>query len=139
MPKHQFLNLHEGDCIYIYSGGNLEAQGRYISVVEDKNEWFLCWRKHNGNKVYTNLNNISVEMMNENTAYLQNSSATFARDYNNNYYNQSPHSQYTPSYEDNYNPSSNSQYTPSYEDNYNPSSNGQYTPSYEDNYNPSSN
>ncbi|MGE6594099.1 hypothetical protein ACQKFU_32410 [Bacillus mycoides] len=43
MQKHQFLNLNKGDCIYIYSGGNLEAQGRYINVVEDKNELFLCW------------------------------------------------------------------------------------------------
>ena len=23
MQKRQFLNLNEGDCIYIYSGGNL--------------------------------------------------------------------------------------------------------------------
>ncbi|MED3539243.1 hypothetical protein [Bacillus toyonensis] len=118
MQKRRFLNLNEGDCIYIYSGGNLEAQGRYITVVEDKNELFLRWRKHNGNEMYTNLNGISVETMNENTAYLQNSSATFARDYNNNYYNQIPNDQYTPGYEDDYNQGPNDQYTPSYEDDY---------------------
>ncbi|WP_255293891.1 hypothetical protein [Bacillus toyonensis] len=110
MQKRQFLNLNEGDYIYVYSGGNLEAQGRYISVVEDKNESFLCWRKHNGNKVYTNLNDISVETMNENITYLQNSSDTYARDYNNNYYNQDANSQYHPSYNDAYNQGSDSQY-----------------------------
>ncbi|MEI4605963.1 hypothetical protein WAG19_29730, partial [Bacillus cereus] len=81
MQKRQFLNLNEGDCIYIYSGGNLEAQGRYVAVFKDKNELFLCWRKHNGHEVYTNLNGISIETMNENTAYLQNSRDTCERDY----------------------------------------------------------
>ncbi|MGF9923982.1 hypothetical protein ABEX53_33085 [Bacillus toyonensis] len=118
MQKRRFLNLNEGDCIYIYSGGNLEAQGRYITVVEDKNELFLRWRKHNGNEMYTNLNGISVETMNENTVYLQNTGDTCARGYNNNYYNQSSNSQYNPGYDDNYNQGPNDQYTPSYEDDY---------------------
>ncbi|MEC3104034.1 hypothetical protein P9011_32850, partial [Bacillus thuringiensis] len=58
MQKQQLFDLQEGDCIYVYSGGHLEAQGRYIGVIKDKNESFLCWRKHNGNEVYTNLNGI---------------------------------------------------------------------------------
>ncbi|MGE6618781.1 hypothetical protein [Bacillus mycoides] len=81
MQNRQLFDLKEGDCIYVYSGGHLEAQGRYVSVVEDKNEIFLCWRKHNGNEVYTNLNGISVETMNENTAYLQNTKETCERGY----------------------------------------------------------
>ncbi|MED1382638.1 hypothetical protein [Bacillus mycoides] len=85
MQKQQLFDLYEGDCIYVYSGGKLEAQGRYVSVVEDKNESFLCWRKHNGNEVYTNLNGISVETINENTAYLQNTKETCERGYVNNY------------------------------------------------------
>ncbi|QWH75521.1 hypothetical protein EXW59_01280 (plasmid) [Bacillus mycoides] len=85
MQKQQLFDLHEGDCIYVYSGGKLEAQGRYVSVVEDKNESFLCWRKYNGNEVYTNLNGISVETINENTAYLQNTKETCERGYVNNY------------------------------------------------------
>lgn len=47
------MNFNED--YYIYFGGNLEAQSRYITIVGDKNELFLCWRKHNGNEVYTNL------------------------------------------------------------------------------------
>ncbi|EOP78051.1 hypothetical protein IGM_06695 [Bacillus cereus HuB4-4] len=101
MQKRQLLNLHEGDCIYVYSGGNLEAQGRYVSVVEDKNEMFLCWRKHNGNEVYTNLNGISVETMNENTAYMQNTKETCKRGYNNNY-NQNTNGTYDQGYNKNY-------------------------------------
>ncbi len=131
MQKRRFLNLNEGDCIYIYSGGNLEAQGRYITVVEDKNELFLRWRKHNGNEMYTNLNGISVETMNENTVYLQNTGDTCARGYNNNYYNQSSNSQYNPSYNDNYNQGSNSQYNPGYDDYYNQGHNNQYNQNYD--------
>ncbi|MES9784857.1 hypothetical protein ABWK43_29110, partial [Bacillus thuringiensis] len=102
MQKRQLFDLHEGDCIYVYSGGNLEAQGRYVAVVEDKNEVFLCWKKHNGNEMYTNLNGISVETMNENTAYLQNTRDTCARGYNKNY-SLNPNNLYNPSYDDTYN------------------------------------
>ncbi|MDY7965683.1 hypothetical protein, partial [Bacillus thuringiensis] len=139
MQKRQFLNLNEGDYIYVYSGGNLETQGRYINVVEDKNESFLCWRKHNGNKVYTNLNGISVETLNENTAYLQNTSDTSAQDYNKNYYNQGSNGQYSQNYDDTYNQGSNGQYNQNYDDTYNQGSNGQYSQNYDDTYNQGSN
>ncbi|MGD6836564.1 hypothetical protein ACQCVL_08300 [Bacillus thuringiensis] len=91
--KHQFLDLNEGDCIYVYSGGDLQSQGRYISVVEDKNQSFLHWRNHEGNEIFTNMNSISVETMNENTKYMQNASSTCARNYNNGY-NQNPDNVY---------------------------------------------
>ncbi|WP_190325338.1 hypothetical protein [Bacillus cereus] len=91
--KHQFLDLNEGDCIYIYSGGDLQSQGRYINVVEDKNQSFLHWRNHEGKEIFTNVNSISIETMNENTKYMQNASSTCARNYNN-VYNQNPDSAY---------------------------------------------
>ncbi|OUC04086.1 hypothetical protein BK784_00020 [Bacillus thuringiensis serovar medellin] len=116
MQKRQFLNLNEGDCIYVYSEGNLEAQGRYVCVVEDKNELFLCWRKNNGNEVYTNMNGISVETMNENTAYLQNTRETCERGYNDTY-DQNTSVMYNKSY-NNYDQNMENTYQPSY-DNYN--------------------
>ncbi|MDY4395250.1 hypothetical protein SPE26_32015 [Bacillus thuringiensis] len=98
--------------VFIYSGGNLEAQGRYIAVVEDKNKLFLCWRKHNRNEVYTNLNGISVETMNENTAYLQNSRDTCARGHSDTY-DQNMDTTYQPSY-DNYNQNASGTYDDRY-------------------------
>ncbi|WP_258037558.1 hypothetical protein, partial [Bacillus thuringiensis] len=109
MQKREFLNFKKGDCIYVYSGGNLEAQGRYVCVVEDKNELFLCWRNHKGNEIYTNLNGISVETMNENTAHLQNTSSTCARGYNDNY-KPNTSSGYEQGYNDNYNQNTSSGY-----------------------------
>ncbi|MGE6619908.1 hypothetical protein [Bacillus mycoides] len=103
MQKRQLFGLNEGDCIYVYSERHLKAQGRYISVVEDKNESFLCWRKYNGNEVYTNLNGISVETMNENTAYLQNTKETCERGYNNTY--EQPYNNYNQNSDYRYNQS----------------------------------
>ncbi|AND28684.1 hypothetical protein P4493_33910 [Bacillus thuringiensis] len=117
MNNRSFLNLKRGDCIYVYSGGTLEAQGRYLHVVEDKNELFLCWRKHNGNEVYTNLNGISVETINENTAYLQNTRATCERGYNNNYDDNS-NSSHEHGYNNNYGHNSSSSHEHGYNNNY---------------------
>ncbi|MCC4014674.1 hypothetical protein P4493_33080 [Bacillus thuringiensis] len=140
MQKRQFLHLNEGDCIYVYSGGNLEAQGRYIHVVEDKNELFLYWRKHNGNEVYTNLNGISVETMNENTAYLQNTRETCERGYNDNY-NQNTSSTYEQNYNNNYekgynnyDQSARNLYNQNYS-NYDPNASDMYDQSYNNDYN----
>ncbi|MGE6553457.1 hypothetical protein ACQKFK_32590 [Bacillus mycoides] len=131
MRKWPFLNLNKGDCIYIYSGGKLEGtgrlagQGRYICVVEDKNEAFLCWRKHNGNEVYTNLNGISVEMMNENTAHLENTRETCERGYVD---NQNTDNTYNQSY-NNYDQNMDTTYQPNY-DTYNQNANGMYDDTY---------
>ncbi len=38
MQRSQLFDLHEGHCIYVYSGGELEGQGRYISIVENITE-----------------------------------------------------------------------------------------------------
>ncbi|WP_176330648.1 hypothetical protein [Bacillus thuringiensis] len=131
MQKQQLFDLQEGDCIYVYSGGHLEAQGRYIGVIKDKNESFLCWRKHNGNQIYTNLNGISVETMNENTAYLENTRETCERGYvdnqntshmydqSYNHYDQNMDTTYQPSY-DNYDASG------TYDDRYNPNTSDSY-------------
>ncbi|WP_254914866.1 hypothetical protein [Bacillus thuringiensis] len=129
MQKRQLLHLNEGDCIYVYSGGNLEAQGRYIRVVEDKKEFFLCWRKHNGNEVYTNLNGVSVETMNENTAYLQNTRETCERGYVD---NQNTSSMYGQEYIDNYTQNSSDMYAPGYND-YAQNMNTTYQPIYDNN------
>ncbi|WP_252195560.1 hypothetical protein [Bacillus mycoides] len=131
MQKCEFLNLNEGDCIYVYSGGKLEAQGRYISVVEDKNESFLCWRKHNGNEVFTNLNGISIETMNENTAYLENTKGTCERGYTDNY-NQNTSNTYPQEYND-YDQNSSNMYDQSY-NNYNQNMKNTYQPSYDNGY-----
>lgn len=137
MRKRHFLNLNEGDCIYIYSGGNLEGkgrlagQGRYICVVEDKDESFLCWKKHNGNEVYTNLNGISIETMNENTAYLQNTKATCEREYTDNY-NQNTNNTYSQEYNE-YNQNSDAIYNPNY-NNYDQNIENMYPPSYDNEY-----
>ncbi|WP_252195571.1 hypothetical protein [Bacillus mycoides] len=126
MRKRQFLNLNEGDCIYIYSGGKLEGtgrlagQGRYVCIVEDKNESFLCWRKHNGNEVFTNLNGISVETMNENTAYLENTKDTCERGYTDSH-NQNTSSTYDQGYNDTYNQKTSDSYDQNYNDTYQPS------------------
>ncbi|MGE6553456.1 hypothetical protein ACQKFK_32585 [Bacillus mycoides] len=148
MQKRQLLNLNEGDCIYVYSGGKLEGrerlegQGRYVCVVEDKNESFLCWRKHNGNEVYTNLNGISVETMNENTAYLENTRETCERDYvydqgyNDTYpqYNQNADNTYDQSY-NNYDQDMENTYQPSYNNGYDSSYNNTYEPKHDCNCN----
>ncbi|OUB84292.1 hypothetical protein BK784_35745 [Bacillus thuringiensis serovar medellin] len=129
MQKQQLFDLQEGDCIYVYSGGHLEAQGRYIGVIKDKNESFLCWTKHNGNEVYTNLNGISVETMNENTAYLQNTKETCERGYGD---NQNTDNTSQPNY-DNYNQNANGMYDDTYDSGYNNNQNTSYN--YDPEYN----
>ncbi|MGE6553346.1 hypothetical protein ACQKFK_31905 [Bacillus mycoides] len=146
MYKRPLFHLNEGDCIYVYSGGKLEGrgrlegQGRYVCVVEDKNESFLCWRKHNGNEVYTNLNGISVETMNENTAYLENTRETCERGYVQNQnishmYNQRDNDTYPQEYND-YKQNPSDTYDHSY-NNYEQNMDNTYQPSY-DNYNQNS-
>ncbi|WP_242449350.1 hypothetical protein [Bacillus thuringiensis] len=149
MQKQQLFDLQNGDCIYVYSGGHLEAQGRYIGVIKDKTESFLCWRKHNGNEVYTNLNGISVETMNENTAYLQNTRDTCERGYTDTY-NQNtsdmyPHNDYNPNsdtmYEqgyDNYDQSTSNMYDNKNYNDYDQNMDTTYQPNY-DNYNQNAN
>ncbi|QWI47123.1 hypothetical protein EXW55_30085, partial (plasmid) [Bacillus mycoides] len=112
------------------------AQGRYVSVVEDKNESFLCWRKHNGNEVYTNLNGISVETINENTAYLQNTKETCERGYVNNY-NQNTGSTYEQGH-NNYDQNMDNTYQSSYDNanqNYSNAYNQNTSDSYVQSYN----
>ncbi|QTB15498.1 hypothetical protein J1907_13055 [Lysinibacillus sphaericus] len=131
MCKRQFLNFNEGDSIYVYSGAKLEGKGKYVCVVEDKNMSFLCWRKHNGNEVYTNLNGISIETtMNDNTAYLENQRETCIRGYVENHtnkmYDHVDSDTYTQEYID---------YCPNEDGTYNPYANDSYNEGYENNYN----
>jgi|GEM_PF-2821014 len=130
MCKRQFLNFNEGDSIYVFSGGKLEGQGKYVCFVEDKNVSFLCWRKHNGNEVYTNLNGISVETMNVNTTYLENKKETCERgyvdyQYTNKMYDHVDNDEYQQEYIDydsnedgTYYPNANDSYNAGYENNY---------------------
>ncbi len=61
--KHSFLDLREYEYIQIYSSGNLEGQGMYVGMVEECNQLFLCWRNEKGNKIYTDINFISIERL----------------------------------------------------------------------------
>lgn len=63
MQQHSFLNLKEYEYIQIYSSGKLEGSGMYVGMFEDNNQLFLCWRNEKGNKIYTNINFISVERL----------------------------------------------------------------------------
>ncbi|WP_179193201.1 hypothetical protein [Bacillus thuringiensis] len=138
MHKRQLFNLNAGDCIYVYSGGKLEGigrlagQGRYVCVVEDKNESFLCWRKHNGNEVYTNLNGISVETISENTAYLQDTRDTCERGYKDTY-NQNTSDMYLKEYNE-YNPNTDTMYEHRY-DTYDQNTSNMYDGTYNQNLN----
>jgi hypothetical protein len=63
MLQHLFLDLRKYEYLQIYSSGKLEGQGMYVGLVEDNNQTFLCWRNEKGNKIYTNINFISIEKL----------------------------------------------------------------------------
>ncbi|MGF1438745.1 hypothetical protein ACQUW6_32130 [Bacillus thuringiensis] len=67
--KHSFLNFKEYEYLQIYSSGKLEGQGMYVGLFEDNHQLFLCWRNEKGNKVYTNINFISIERLSNNDNY----------------------------------------------------------------------
>ncbi|OUB84294.1 hypothetical protein BK784_35755 [Bacillus thuringiensis serovar medellin] len=69
MRQHPFLNLQEYEYLQVYSGGELEGQGMYVGLFEDNNQLFLCWRNEKGNKIYTNINYISIERLSHNRLY----------------------------------------------------------------------
>ncbi|EOP78071.1 hypothetical protein IGM_06715 [Bacillus cereus HuB4-4] len=69
MRHHSFLNLKEYEYIQIYSSGKLEGSGMYVGMFEDNNQLFLCWRNEKGNKIYTNINFISVERLSNRDPY----------------------------------------------------------------------
>ncbi|OUC04084.1 hypothetical protein BK784_00010 [Bacillus thuringiensis serovar medellin] len=69
MQQHSFLNFKEYEYLQIYSSGKLEGQGMYVGLFEDNNQLFLCWRNEKGNKIYTNINFISVERLSNNNNY----------------------------------------------------------------------
>ncbi|HDR6319102.1 TPA: hypothetical protein QCU53_006057, partial [Bacillus thuringiensis] len=94
MLTHHFFDLSEGEPIYVYFTGNLKEKGRYIGMYKDGNQSFLCWKSDSGNKVYTNINLISVEILNKDNGY-----------------NQEYPDQYTPHSNDNYNQEYSDQYT----------------------------
>ncbi|QWH75422.1 hypothetical protein EXW59_00555 (plasmid) [Bacillus mycoides] len=69
MRQHSFLNFREYEYLQIYSSGKLEGSGMYVGLFEDSNQMFLCWRNDQGNKVYTNIDFISVERLSNNGNY----------------------------------------------------------------------
>ncbi|QWI47136.1 hypothetical protein [Bacillus mycoides] len=69
MQQQSFLNLKEYEYIQIYSSGKLEGSGMYVGMFEDNNQLFLCWRNSSGNKIYTNINFISVERLSNPDSY----------------------------------------------------------------------
>ncbi|QWH75523.1 hypothetical protein EXW59_01290 (plasmid) [Bacillus mycoides] len=69
MQQQSFLNLKEYEYIQIYSSGKLEGSGMYVGMFEDNNQLFLCWRNEKGNKIYTNINFISVERLSNPDSY----------------------------------------------------------------------
>ncbi|WP_242458153.1 hypothetical protein [Bacillus thuringiensis] len=60
MLKYHFPNVCEDELINIYSYGDFKGQGKYICLFKIENQSFLFWRNDKGNKIYTNLESISV-------------------------------------------------------------------------------
>ncbi|MEC2584729.1 hypothetical protein P9012_29115, partial [Bacillus thuringiensis] len=71
MLKYHFPNVCEDELINIYSYGDFKGQGKYICLFKIENQSFLFWRNDKGNKIYTNLESISVEIINTNNTYNQ--------------------------------------------------------------------
>lgn len=69
MLQHTFLNLNEYEQLQIYSSGKLEGQGMYVGLFEENNQLFLCWRNDKGNKIYTNINFISIQRLTNSNSY----------------------------------------------------------------------
>lgn len=69
MLQHTFLNLKEYEHLQIYSSGKLEGQGMFVGLFEENNQFFLCWRNDKGNKIYTDINFISIERLANSNSY----------------------------------------------------------------------
>ncbi|MED2653446.1 hypothetical protein P4199_27870 [Bacillus thuringiensis] len=79
MVEYHFPNICEGELINIYSYGNFKGKGKYICLFKNENQSFLFWRNAKGNKIYTNLESISIEIINTNNTYNQNQN-TYTKD-----------------------------------------------------------
>ncbi|MEB8636096.1 hypothetical protein P4H32_20320, partial [Bacillus cereus] len=138
MLRYHFPDVCEGELINIYSYGNFKGKGKYVCLFKNENQSFLFWKNEKGHKIYTNLDSISVEIIDTNNTYNQSQNGAYAQDLVDTY-NQSQNGACAQDLMDTYNQSQNGAYAQDLVNTYNQSQNGAYAQDLVDTYNQSQN